>query len=128
MYKKDVPPVFEPEERFLSILKGNRMRPATVGAQGASVFASILVDNDGIASVIAFVEYFVLTQVDAGSADVADVDIHHRHLASVSLLHHGRLCRSGRFGIPLFEKRHDESSLFSVFLTMHYSVQKMKSQ
>ena len=47
MYKKDVPPVFEPEERFLSILKGNRMRPATVGAQGASIFASILVDNDG---------------------------------------------------------------------------------
>ena len=69
MYKKDVPPVFEPEERFLSILKGNRMRPATVGAQGASIFASILVDNDGIASVIAFVEYFVLAQVDDNGKD-----------------------------------------------------------
>ena len=98
------------------------MGAAPVGTQCASVLAPILTNHDRIASVIAFVEYFVLAQVDAGSADVADVDIHHRHLASVSLLHHGRLYRSGRFGRPLFEKRHDESSLFSVFLTLHYSL------
>ena len=72
MYKKDVPPVFEPEERFLSILKGNRMRPATVGAQGASVFASILVDNDGIASVIAFVKHFIPAKIDIKNMGIID--------------------------------------------------------
>ena len=113
MYKKDVPPVFEPEERFLSILKGNRMRPATVGAQSASVFASILVDNDGIASVIAFVKHFIPAQIDTGSAYIADVGIHHRHFAAVCFFHGFRLGRSGRsFGRPFLEKRHDRSSLF----------------
>ena len=105
MYKKDVPPVFEPEERFLSILKGNRMRPATVGAQGASIFASILVDNDGIASVIAFVKHFIPAQIDTGSAYIADVGVHHRHLASVGFLRGSLVYRSvRRFGSPFLEK------------------------
>ena len=89
------------------------MGPAPVGTQGASVLASILVDDDGIASVIALVKHFIPAQVDTGSAYIAGIDIYHGHLAAVSLLLGFRLCRNGgSFGRPFPEKCHDRSSLF----------------
>lgn len=89
------------------------MRPAPVGTQSTPVLASILVDDDRIASVIALVKHFIPAQVDTGPAYIAGIDIYHGHLAAVSLLHGFRLYRSGgSFGRLFPEKCHDCSSLF----------------